>query len=74
MLAPCTLGLPARVNVAERRDGALGVEAEMKSDYADESLRENAGGELFVAAGFERGDMPHRDLRRRRELFPAHVA
>ena len=72
--APRRLGLPARVNVPERRYRALGVEAEMQSDYAHEALRENAAGELFVAAGFERGDVPHRDLRSRCELFPAHIA
>ena len=74
MLTLRTLGLPTRVNVPKRRDRALGVEAEMQSDHLDEALRENAGGKLFVAAGLERGDVPHRNLRRRRELFPAHVA
>lgn len=62
------------MNVAERRHRALGVEAEMECDDADETLREDAGGKLFVTPGFERRDVAHRDLCRRRKLFPAHVA
>jgi hypothetical protein len=60
--------------VAKGRDGSFSVEAEMQRDHSHESPGENAGGKLVVTAGLEGGDVPHRDFRHRRELFPTHVA
>jgi hypothetical protein len=62
------------MHVPEGGNRAVGIKAEMQRDHAHETFGENAAGKLFVPAGLQGRYVTHRNLRHRRELFPAHVA